>query len=209
MTISPSRRRRPRAGFPSAAVLAAAAPAVALMAALAAAPPAAAAPWPSPDDVAPLSQVGHRAGHLGWDGVYVGMTFDEVSRAVGGLAPPSAEPEMLCPHHRTEATVDGQLLGLEFSGTGGEAVLRAIFIPIGADSLAGGMAPAAPQAARFDAAAAVVALRDRLDLDFVPSPHAPRLAEHEVEKPLFRTPWDELVFVNPEAGVVIGSVCVD
>jgi hypothetical protein len=190
MIVSLPRRRRFAGGSPFAAA--------ALVAGALAAPPAAAAPWASPDDVAPLAQVGLRAGHLGWDGLYVGMTFDEVSRTVGGLAPPAAEPQLLCPHHLVAATVEGQRLELEFSGTGGEAVLRAILIPLGA---AGG--------GRFQAAEAVVALRERLDLDFVPSPHAPRLAEHEVEKPLYRTAWDELVFVDPEAGVVIGQVCVD
>ena len=61
----------------------------------------------------------------------------------------------------------------------------------------------------FDSRAVVATLRRRLDLEWVPSPHAPRAREAELEKPLYRTADGELVFVNPESGVVIGEVCVD
>jgi hypothetical protein len=186
--MSLSRPRRP--------LVAALAAAAALVAPVAV--PAAAAAWPAPSYLAPLSEIVVRGGHLGWDGVVVGMTLRDVERKVGRLAAPAAEPEMLCPHHRTDVVVDGQPLGLEFSGTGDEAVLRAILIPL---------VPRIGES--FDTRAVVGALRDRLELSFVPSPHAPRLGEDEVEKPLYRTGDDELVFVNPEAGVVIGEVCVD
>lgn len=165
---------------------------------LALAPTMTASAWPPPSYVEPLREIGLRGGHLGWDGVYVGMTFAEVERSVGRVGAPDPEPGMLCPLHRTELTVDGQRLGLDFSGTGDDAVLRAITILL---------EPRIGE--RFETAAVVDALRDRLDLDFVPSPHAPRLAEAAVEKPLYRTRNDELVFVNPEAGVAIGAVCVD
>lgn len=184
---------------PFVAALAAAAALVALaLGALIAAPAAAATPWPPPSYLAPLSEVGLRGGHVGWDGVVVGMTLRDVERKVGRLAAPAAESELLCPHHRTDVVVDGQPLSLEFSGTGDEAVLRAILIPL---------VPRFGES--FDTRAVVSALRDRLELAFVPSPHAPRLGEDEVEKPLYRTGSNELVFVNPEAGVVIGAVCVD
>lgn len=179
-------------------LLAAALAAAAAIVVLAAAPGAAAAPWPPPSYLEPLSEIVVRGGHLGWDGVVVGMTLRDVERRVGRLAAPAAESELLCPHHRTDVVVDGQELGLEFSGTGDEAVLRAILIPL---------VPRIGES--FDTRAVVGALRDRLDLAFVPSPHAPRLGEDEVEKPLYRTGSNELVFVNPEAGVVIGEVCVD
>lgn len=178
---------------PLVAALAAAAALVATVAT-----PAAAASWPPPSYLAPLSEVGLRGGHVGWDGVVVGMTLRDIERRVGRLAAPAAESELLCPHHRTDVVVDGQPLSLEFSGTGDEAVLRAILIPL---------VPRFGES--FDTRAVVGALRDRLELAFVPSPHAPRLGEDEVEKPLYRTGSDELVFVNPEAGVVIGAVCVD
>jgi hypothetical protein len=171
--------------------------AAAILVAVVAARPAA-APWPPPSYLAPLSEVDLRGGRVGWDGVTVGMTFRDVERRVGRLAAPAAAPELLCPHHRADVVVDGQPLGLEFSGTGDDAVLRAILIPL---------APRLGES--FDTRAVVGALRDRLDLAFVPSPHAPRAAEGEVEKPLYRTRSDELVFVDPEAGVAIGEVCVD
>lgn len=170
----------------------------AALAAGAAARPAAAAPWPTPSYLEPLSEVGLRGGRLGWDGVSIGMTLRDVEREVGRLAAPAAAPELLCPHHRTDVIVDGQPLGLEFSGLGDDAVLRVILIPL---------EPRIGES--FDTRAVVGALRDRLDLAFVPSPHAPRLGEAEVEKPLYRTESNELVFVNPEAGVAIGEVCVD
>lgn len=171
---------------------------VAALAAVVAARPAAAVPWPPPSYLEPLSEVDLRGGRVGWDGVTVGMTFRDIERRVGRLAAPAAAPELLCPHHRVDVVVDGQPLGLEFSGIGDDAVLRAILIPL---------APRIGES--FDTRAVVDALRDRLDLAFVPSPHAPRAAETEVEKPLYRTASDELVFVNPEAGVAIGEVCVD
>lgn len=193
MSLSHPRRR------PLAAALAAVALAVAAGAASpAAAAPASRTPWPAPSYLAPLSEIAVRGGHLGWDGVVVGMTFRDVERRVGRLAAPAAHAELLCPHHRADVVVDGQELSLEFSGTGDEAVLRAILIPL---------VPRIGES--FDTRAVVGALRDRLDLAYVPSLHAPRLAEHEVEKPLYRTGDDELVFVNPEAGVMIGEVCVD
>ncbi|HEX2163033.1 MAG TPA: hypothetical protein VHM02_03715, partial [Thermoanaerobaculia bacterium] len=130
--------------------------------------------------------------------VVVGMTFEEVRREIGRLAAPTGEAGMLCPLHRTDAVVDGQRLGLEFSGTGDDAVLRAIHVPL---------APRIGEA--FDSQAVVAALRRRLDLEWVPSPHAPVARETDLEKPLYRTADGELVFVNPETGVVIGEVCVD
>lgn len=177
---------------------AALAAALGVLAAVAAPAPAAAAPWPPPSYLEPLSEIRLRGGNVGWNGVAVGMTFRDVERRVGRLAAPAAEPELLCPHHRTDVVVDGQPLGLEFSGTGDDAVLLAILIPL---------QPRIGES--FDTSAVVGALRDRLALAFVPSPHAPRLAEGEVEKPLYRTESDELVFVNPETGVAIGAVCVD
>lgn len=170
----------------------------AALVAVVAARPVAAAPWPSPSYLEPLSEIDLRGGRVGWDGVTVGMTFRDLERRFGLLAAPAAEPELLCPHHRTDVVVDGQPLELEFSGTGDDAVLLAILIPL------------VPRLGETVEARAVVgALRDRLDLAFVPSPHAPSVAEGEVEKPLYRTASDELVFVNPEAGVAIGEVCVD
>lgn len=188
MSLSHSRH------LPAAALAAA----LAALAALAPPAPAAAALWPAPSYLEPLSEVRLSGGHVGWDGVSVGMTFRDVERRVGRLAAPAAEAEILCPHHRTDAVVDGQPLGLEFSGTGDDAVLVAILIPL---------EPRIGES--FDTGTVVAALRDRLDLAFVPSPHAPRVAESEVEKPLYRTESDELVFVNPETGVAIGQVCVD
>lgn len=202
MSLTLPCRRRPRARVAPAAAFrptsAAAALAAAVLLAAALAPPAAAAPWPAPSYLAPLAEIGVRGGHLGWDGLEVGMTFREVERAVGRLAAPADGPELLCPHHRTEAMVDGQRLELEFSGTGDDAVLRVIVVPL---------VPRLGES--LDTRSVVAALRQRLDLDFVPSPHAPAAAEDEVEKPLYRTATDELVFVNPETGVALGAVCVD
>lgn len=202
MSLTSTRRRRHGARAapatvlprrPAAAALAAVASLVAFLA-----PPAAAVPWPAPSYLAPLAEVGVHGERLGWDGVEVGMTLREVERVAGRLAAPAAGPELLCPHHRTEAVVDGQRLELEFSGTGDDAVLRVIVVPL---------APRLGES--LDTRAVVAALRQRLDLAFVPSPHAPGAGEDEVEKPLFRTATDELVFVNPETGVALGAVCVD
>ncbi|HEX6203565.1 MAG TPA: hypothetical protein VF100_11225 [Thermoanaerobaculia bacterium] len=199
MSLTLPCRRRPGAkAAPTAASPPASAVAALAVVVLLAALPAAATPWPAPSYLAPLAEIGVRGGHVGWDGVEVGMTFRQVERAVGRLAAPASGPELLCPHHRTEAVVDGQRLELEFSGTGDDAVLRVIVVPL------------VPRLGEtLDSRAVVAALRQRLDLDYVPSPHAPGAAEDEVEKPLFRTATDELVFVNPEAGVALGAVCVD
>lgn len=202
MSLTLPCRRRPGAGAaPTTASpyrRAPAAPVAAIALAALLALPAAAVPWPAPSYLAPLTEIGVRGGHVGWDGVEVGMTFREVERAVGRLAAPADGPELLCPHHRTEAVVRGQRLELEFSGAGDDAVLQVIVVPL------------VPRLGEtLDTRAVVAALRQRLDLDYVPSPHAPTAAEDEVEKPLFRTATDELVFVNPEAGVDLGAVCVD
>lgn len=164
--------------------------------------PALAATWPPPSYVEPLSEIELRGGRLAWDGVAVGMTFAQVERAVersiGSLDSPDPRPGLLCGLHHAAATVDGQWLGLEFAGVGRDAALRAITVRL------------EPRLGEtFETAAVVDALRSRLELAFVPSPHAPRLAESEIEKPLYRVGSGELVFVDPEAGVVIGEVCVD
>lgn len=161
-------------------------------------PRALAATWPPPSYVEPLSEIELRGGRLAWDGVAVGMTFAQVERAIGPLASPDPLPGLLCALHHADATVDGQRLGLEFSGIGRDAALRSITVRL------------EPRIGEvFETAQVVAALRSRLELAFVPSPHAPRRAETEVEKPLYRTRSDELVFVDPAAGVVIGEVCVD
>jgi hypothetical protein len=152
-----------------------------------------------PADLEPLHRVIEVGGRLGWDGVMVGMTLAQVEAVVGeDLPAPAAEAQVLCPDHRLEVRVDGQPLHLDFSGTGGAALLHAITVPLPVE-----------RGGAFDTGTVVETLRSTLDLAFVPSVHAPAMTEGEAEKPLYRTPHGDLVFVNPEEGVVLGQVCVD
>jgi hypothetical protein len=152
-----------------------------------------------PADLTPLHHLDEMGGHLGWKGVAVGMTLSEIEAVVGeDLPPPAFAQQILCPYHRLDVRVDGQLLHLDFAGAGADAELRSVVIPL----------PVA-RGETFDTATVVETLRAGLELRFVPSPHAPEKGEAELEKPLYRTPRGELVFVNPEIGVVFGQVCVD
>lgn len=146
-----------------------------------------------------LRQVNLRRGNLGWDGLYVGMTRDQVERTIGqrlGGVQPRSEDDPVCAdrYDAGVAYLDNRL-DLSFDGSTQSARLLSItlFLPPGFS-------------ARDVAGRLKQAIRR---LEWVPSRHAPNLPEEQVAKPLYRAPGGGLVFVNPERGVSLGEVCVD
>lgn len=145
-----------------------------------------------------LRQVNQRRGSLGWDGIYAGMTREQVERALGrrlgGLQPHLDGP--LCPDHY-EAVVDhlGSEIRLEFSGSTQSARLTSLTLRLPEGFSARDVAERLKQALR--------------GLEWVPNRHDRGQPEEEVEKPLYRAPGGGLVFINPLGGVSLGDVCVD
>lgn len=144
-----------------------------------------------------LRQINLRRGNLGWDGLYVGMTRDQVERTIGqrlGGVQPRAGGS--CPQ-RYDAGI-GYLdnrLDLSFDGSTRSARLLSITLFLPAGFSARDVAGRLQQVIRR--------------LEWVPSRHAPNLPEEQVAEPLYRTPGGGLVFIDPERGVSLGEVCVD
>lgn len=174
-----------------------------LAVALALAGCATAGPGPGrfPRSVEPVKQIARlRGGSLGWGGVWIGMTAGEVERALGRrlteLA--TAEPDALCGYRAAGVEILGQPLRLEFEGTGEEARLRAIWLLLGVR----GAPPTRDDLTR--------ALQARFPgIEYVPSPHAPELAEAANPMPLYRLDEESLFWVDPQRGIYFGKVCVD
>lgn len=176
-------------------------------------PPPGPLPGPTPQEggaafprhvVEPIKQMTLRKGRLGWGGVEVGMTFEQAERAIGRRLPAlgSASRDELCGWYAVDVEVLRQPLRLEFSAEGGESRLQAIWLLL--RSPAGGLRPEP----------IVRALKARFPgLEYVPSPHAPDLAEASNPKPLYRLAEGtegSLIFVNPAGGgIYFGAICVD
>jgi hypothetical protein len=158
-----------------------------------------------PRSIEPIKQISTRRGHFGWGGVEVGMTFHETELALGrrlpalGSGSAGVSEDELCNDYSLETALMRQSLRLEFDGKGGEGRLKAIWLPL------------------FDRAGAlstpeiVRALRERFpELRYVPSPHAPDLAESANPRPLFQVPGvDGMIFVDPAQGLYFGEICMD
>jgi hypothetical protein len=148
----------------------------------------------------PVKQISLRGGHLGWGGVEIGMTFRQVELAAGRRLPSlgSAAQDELCGYYTLETNVLKQPLRLEFDAKGGESRLAAIWLPLA--NPAG--EPSVPEIAR--------ALKARFpDLRYLPSPHAPDLAESVNPRPLYRGQDGRTFFIDPRQGVYFGEICVD
>lgn len=142
-----------------------------------------------------IRQIRLAGGRLAWGNVVVGSTLREVEREAGErIEPPRSEGE-LCPTYRGEATVLGQRLELELTGSSETSRVVAIGV-----ELPGGIDPRA----------AAAALEQRLPgLEWVPSRHGPELPKHLVERPMYRLGPEQRVWIDPRFGVWIGDPCVD
>lgn len=151
----------------------------------------------SPYDQA-LRQVHERRGQLGWDGLTVGMTREQVERAVGQRLGSHQGPDALCGRYAVQATVLEQPLELSFGGPTQGARLEAITL----------LLPAPPGGFRLEEVKP--GLEARLGtLELIPSRHAPELGEAQLDKPLYRTRNGGGVFIHPRRGISLGDVCVD
>jgi len=150
-----------------------------------------------------IKQISLRGGHLGWGGVEVGMTFRQAELAVGRRLPGlgSSSQDELCGYYVLEAEVLRQTLRLEFDAKGGESRLKAIWLPLSDPREPRGV-PSTLEIVR--------ALKARFPrLIYVPSPHAPELAESVNPRPLYRLDKGGMFFVEPRQGVYFGEICVD
>ncbi|HEX2254963.1 MAG TPA: hypothetical protein VHQ65_16985 [Thermoanaerobaculia bacterium] len=120
------------------------------------------------------------AGQLAWNGLSAGMTRREAERVVGSPLEPVPVQVERCGETGAAARVAGRTAVLSFAGPGAEAPLRAV-------SVAGRAASGAAVEARFPSMEQVVA--------------GPR--------PIYRTAADELLVVEPGAGIDFGEVCLD
>jgi hypothetical protein len=148
----------------------------------------------------PIKQISRRAGHLGWGGVEVGMTFRQAELAIGRHLPAlgSTSEDVLCGYYSLETGVLGQPLRLEFEAKGGESRLKAIWLPL--VNRAGALST--PEMAR--------ALKARFpDLRYEPGPYTPDLAEAENPRPLYRLDKGGMFFVDPHQGIYFGEICID
>lgn len=148
----------------------------------------------------PIKQISLRGGHLGWGGLEVGMTFHQAELAVGKRLPSlgSAAQDELCGYYTLETRVLRQPLRLEFDARGGESRLKAFWLPL---------ANPAGELSTLDIARALKARFP--DLRYLPSPHAPELAESVNPRPLYRGEGGKMFFVDPRQGVYFGEICVD
>jgi hypothetical protein len=148
----------------------------------------------------PIKQISRRAGHLGWGGVEVGMTFHQAELAVGRHLPAlgSASQDVLCGYYTLETGVLGEPLRLEFDAKGGESRLKAIWLPL------------VNRAGELSTPEMVRALKARFpDLRYQPSPHAPDIAEAANPRPLYRLEKGGMFFVDPRQGIYFGEICID
>lgn len=153
-----------------------------------------------PRSIEAIRQMTLRKGRLGWGGLEVGMTFRQAELVLGRRMPAlgSASQDELCGYYHVETELMRQPLRLEFSAEAGDSHLQALWLPV---------ASRAGAASRDDI---VAALHARFpNLEYLPSPHVPDLAEAENPKPLYRIPeGGGMIFVMP-GGVYFGEVCVD
>jgi hypothetical protein len=148
-----------------------------------------------------IKQISLRAGHLGWGGLEVGMSFHQAELAASRRLPSlgSASRDMLCGYAELEAEALRQPLRLDFDTRGREeGRLKAIWLPL------------ASPAGELSALEIVRVLKARFpELQYVPSPHAPDLAESVNPRPLYQLGKSGMFFVDPRRGIYFGEICVD
>lgn len=137
----------------------------------------------------PIGQIHLRRGRLGWGGLAVGMSFQEVQRVVGRRLSTPAEPGP-CDHREVEAEILDQRLVLRFEGGGETGRLAVIGLAL-------------PGASARDVAATLEARFPELEPQGgAAAPGTPR--------PLYRLPAageGGLFLVDPQVGVLFGKVC--
>jgi hypothetical protein len=148
-----------------------------------------------------IRQISLHGGRLGWGGLEVGMTFHEAELVVGRKLPSlgSSPPDMLCGYYSLETEVLRQPLRLELGSRRDEGRLKAIWLPL-----------ASPDG-ELSTLDVVRVLKARFpELEYVPSPHAPEVAESVNRRPLYRLGKSGMMFfVDPRRGIYFGEICVD
>lgn len=148
-----------------------------------------------------IRQISLRGGRLGWGGLTVGMSFHDAELVTGNKLPPlgSAPRDLLCGYSNVESEVMGQPLRLEFDSRASEGHLKAIWLTL-----------ASPGGEPLSAQEIAAALKARFPkLRYVPSPHAPDLAESANPRPLYQIENGAMFFVDPRRGIYFGEICVD
>jgi hypothetical protein len=148
-----------------------------------------------------IRQISLHGGHLGWGGLEVGMTFHEAELVAGRKLPSlgSSPPDMLCGYYSLETEVLRQPLRLELGSRRDEGLLKAIWLPLASpDGELGTLDIVRVLKARFP------------ELEYVPSPHAPEVAESVNRRPLYRLGKSGMMFfIDPRRGIYFGEICVD
>jgi hypothetical protein len=128
------------------------------------------------------------------------MSFHDAELVTGRKLPRLGEAsrDMLCGYSAVESEALGQPLQLEFDSRASEGQLKAIWLPLASPE-------GAPSALEIAAA-----LKARFPkLRYVPSPHAPDLAESVNPRPLYQIENGAMFFVDPRRGIYFGEICVD
>lgn len=133
------------------------------------------------------------------------MSFHDAELVTGRKLPPlgSAPRDMLCGDSSVESEVLGQRLLLEFDSRASEGRLRAIWLPLASP-------PGDPDRSELSTLEIARALKARFPkLRYVPSPHAPDLAEAANPRPLYQIENGAMFFVDPRRGIYFGEICMD
>ena len=147
-----------------------------------------------------IKQISLRGGRLGWGGLTVGMSYHDAELVTGRKLPPLGDVprDMLCGYSAIESELMGLRLGLDFDSHASEGHLKAIWLPLASSE--GDLST--PEIA--------AALKARFPkLRYVPSPHAPDLAESANPRPLYQIENGAMFFVDPRRGIYFGEICVD
>jgi hypothetical protein len=146
----------------------------------------------------PIKEISLHNGHLGYEGLTIGMTFHQVESTIGKRLPSlKLDPrDGFCGFAAVEVMPHRQPLRLEFDAAGGEdGRLKAIWLLL---PDRGGVASAALTAR---------ALKARFpDLVYQPDRNNPT-PEATNPNPLYRAPGGALFFVYPQLGVYFGDLC--
>ncbi len=148
-----------------------------------------------------IRQISLRGGRLGWGGLTVGMSYHDAELVTGRRLPSLGEApkDMLCGYSSVESEALGQPLRLEFDSHASEGHLKAIWLPL-----------ASPEGEPLSTLEIARALKARFPkLRYVPSPHAPDLAESANPRPLYQIENGAMLFVDPRRGLYFGEICVD
>jgi hypothetical protein len=150
-------------------------------------------------EVQALRQIHMSQGHLGWDGLWVGLPFERVRAHVGPKhmgVPRAKEKGGHCGRYSVEATLDHQILVLEFGAAAESSQLLALWVIL------------YPRGdGRLDPRETARALAKRIDnLEYDASSG---IAEDEHPYPVYRAPNGEGILIDSRQGIYLGDLCLE